>query len=399
MTCEMALFLLSEAGRALLSRADALRLARSETLPALMQLRRLAAPEQASAAWEMSDLRLRAAAKFGPQAAAMYFVREALEQASSARAAAYHAERFARADMASVADLCGGIGGDALAFAARGLRVTLSERDPARALFARENAAVCGVEDRVIVIEADAATAPISAEAVWFDPARRREARRITDPEAYLPPLSLIRELSARGIGTVGVKLSPAIDHALASAYGAELEFISDGGECKEALLWAGALTTGEPLRAVKLTESGPIFLAGTADEGLAGGIAERGAYLYEPDPAVIRAHLVRTLAAQLDAAPVHPEIAYLIGDTRIQTPWASAYEIEGRFPYSRRRLQEALSARGVGRVVIKKRGFPQEPDDVRRGLKLKGNEEITVVLTRLGDGHQAILCRPFTHV
>ena len=66
----------------------------------------------------------------------MFFVREALEQASSRRAAAYHARRFAQAGIRQVADVCGGIGGDALAFARAGLRVTLYEQDPARALFA-----------------------------------------------------------------------------------------------------------------------------------------------------------------------------------------------------------------------------------------------------------------------
>ena len=63
------------------------------------------------------------------------------------------------------------------------------------------------------------------------------------------------------------------------------------------------------------------------------------------------------------------------------------------RFPYSRRRLQEALDKQDVGRVIIKKRGFPQEPDAVRKQLKLRGREMI-VALTRGADAHQAILCR-----
>jgi hypothetical protein len=392
---EMADFLLSAPGRTLLALSDELRGSRSETLSALMRLRRTSLPEQAAAAWEMSDLRHRGAAKFGPLSVQMYFIREALEQASSARASAYHAERLVDSGVSTVADLCGGIGGDALAMARLGLQVTLYELDPVRALFARENAAVHGLSDRVGVVEADVTMAQIKADAAWYDPARRQEHRRVSDPDDYLPPLSFLHALTAQSVANIGVKLSPAIDHALAARYGAELEFVSDGGECKEALLWLGRLRRGQMLSVTKLTDDGTISLTGVPDEADAAEMADQGRFLYEPDPAVIRAHLVQTLAASLAATSIHPQIAYLVGDELIETPWAAAYEIVERFPYSRRRLQEALSAHGVGGVVIKKRGFPQEPDEVRKQLKLKGSREMTVVLTRSRDAHQVILCDP----
>ena len=390
---EIAGYLLSEPGREALLQADGLRADRAETLAALVRLRRTATPEQASAAWEMSNLRQRGDTKFGPAAAQMYFVREALEQASSARAATYHATRFVEAGVTRVADLCGGIGSDALAFARRGLQVSLYELDTVRALFARENAAVHGLSGKITVIGGDVTTAKITAEAVWFDPARRLENRRVSDPDDYSPSLLFVSELEAQGLVNVGVKLSPAIDHTLAARYDAELEFVSDGGECKEALLWLGGLRRDASTYATKLTGTGPISLTGVPDDAIAETVAGKGRYLYEPDPAVIRAHLVQTLAAHLRAATVHPQIAYLVGDTLIGTPLATAYEVLERFPYSRRRLQEALTARGVGRVIIKKRGFPQEPEEVRKQLKLKGKREMIVVLTRGGDAHQAILC------
>ena len=64
------------------------------TLAALTRLRKTATPEQAAAAWEMAELRRRGQAKFGPLAAQMYFVREALEQASGRGTADYHARRL-----------------------------------------------------------------------------------------------------------------------------------------------------------------------------------------------------------------------------------------------------------------------------------------------------------------
>jgi len=390
---EIARHLLAPPGRALLAEADALLRSRAETLTALTRLRRTAAPDLAAAAWEMAELRRRGQAKFGPAASEMYFVREALEQASGRGTADYHAARLLSAGAATVADLGGGIGGDALAFARAGLGVTQYERDPVRALFAEENARVWGLAEQIAVRQEDVTTASLAAGAAWLDPARRRDSRRVSSPEDYAPPLSWLVGLSAQGVHSIGVKLSPAIDHALAGRFDAELEFLSEGGECREALLWLGRTQSGDRLRATVLTPAGPRSLTGEEDApGQPCAAASR--YLYEPDPAVIRAHLVGTLARQLDAAPVDPQIAYLLGDTLAATPFADAYEVLNRFPYGKKRLQEALTARRVGRVIIKKRGFPQEPDEMRKQLKLRGPEEIIVVLARIGKGHEVFLCK-----
>ena len=394
MTEELADFLRSPAGRTLLAEADTLLAARADTLTALTRLRKSATPEQANAAWEMADLRKRGIAKFGLPSAQMYFVREALEQASGWRVADYHAARLKAAGLPHVADLGGGIGGDALAFARAGLSVTLTERDLVRARFAAENAAVWGVSDRLTVQVGDLLTAPPppADTAVWLDPARRQNSRRVSDPEDYAPPLSWLDTLPAPALG---VKLSPAIDHALAARCGAELEFLSEGGECREALLWRGAAQTGDPLRATLLLSDGPHTLTGSPDTPGDTPLAQSGRYLYEPDPAVIRAHLVGTLGRQIHAAPVDPHIAYLLGDTLHATSFAAAYEVWEQFPYSRKRLQAALTARNAGRVIIKKRGFPQEPEEIRKSLKLRGPEEVVVILARVGSGHQVYLCGP----
>jgi hypothetical protein len=393
LSSDTASFLLSPAGRILLTEADALRSDRAETLTALTRLRRSATPEQSAAAWEMSELRKRGEVKFGLLAAQMYFVREALEQASGQKAAGYHASRLAASGAVSVSDLGGGIGGDALAFAHAGLRVTLYESDPVRAAFAEENARVWGRDDKITVRQSDFTEAKIDTDAAWLDPARRQNRRRVSDPEEYTPPLSWLYELAASGVNSIGVKLSPAIDHALAEPFGAELEFISESGECREALLWLGHARSGHLLSATLITPSGPQTLTGTADERGSWTAPTGSRYLYEPDPAVIRAHLVGTLAAQIDAAPVDPQIAYLLGSTYHSTIFADAYEVLDQFPYGKKRLQDALTARDIGRVIIKKRGFPQEPDDIRKSLKLRGTKEMIVILARVGKGHTVFFC------
>ncbi len=398
-------FLLTLPGQELLTEADALHAARTETLRALVTLRRQADPQNAAAAWETAQLRARAVPKFGAGAAQMLLTREALEQASGRGASDFHALRFREAGVPHVYDLTGGIGGDALAFARVGLKVTVYEQDPVRALFAAHNAQVSRFSHAITVVHGNAEDAPLQpGDAVWLDPARRDNGRRVSGPGDYLPPLSFLRSLAARDVTDVGVKAAPAIDHAAIAAYGAEAEWLSEGGECKEALLWLGKLRRGDGLtRAALLTADGPQTLAGLPDDVTVPAgqpVADTDAlaavrFLYEPDPAVIRAHLVGTLAGQLEAVTVDPHIAYLVSPTLSRTPFARAYAVLEQFPYARKRLQAALSERNVGRVVIKKRGFPLEPDAVRAQLKLKGDAEATVILTRQGDAHRAFVCEP----
>lgn len=394
-TLPAAEFLLTTEGRALTAQAESLRTDGVDTLAALTRLRRLAEAPLCAAAWETAALRVRATAKFGADAAHLFMTRESLEQASGQRASAYHASRFVSLGASHVHDLCGGIGGDALAFARAGLTVTLYELDPVRALFAQANADACGLSGRIEVRCEDVAQAALPPGAVWFDPARRENGRRIARPEDYVPPLTLVPGWAEQGLLPLGVKLSPAVEHAVAGEYGCDLEFVSDGGECKEALLWRGASPADlGVVRALLLSDGAAQTLAGSPELAAPLEADEGCAFLYEPDPAVIRAHLIGTLAPLLNARAVDLSIAYLVSDTLVPTPFARAYQVLERFAYSRRALQEALTRRGVGQVVVKKRGFPLEPDAVRKQLKLSGPHALTVVLTRQGDTHIVFLCR-----
>jgi hypothetical protein len=62
--------------------------------------------------------------------------------------------------------------------------------------------------------------------------------------------------------------------------------------------------------------------------------------------------------------------------------------------PYRPKNLQRALNERGIGRVVVKKRGVPVEPEEVARQLKLSGKDEMTLVLTLIGLQRVVFLCR-----
>jgi hypothetical protein len=224
---------------------------------------------------------------------------------------------------------------------------------------------------------------------VFVDPARRSGRGRLLDPGQWSPPWSFVRGLPER-VGAVGAKLAPGIAHGLLPV-AAEAEWVSVGGEVKECALWTGALSSGVRRRATLL----PAGVTLTGDGVRRADAGPLGRWLYEPDGAVIRAGLVADVAEQVGGALVDREIAYITADALVPTPFARAYEVQDTMPFSVKRLRSYLAERGVGRLTVKRRGSPVDPESLRRQLRLRGDAETTVVLTRVGGRPTALVVAP----
>nr|WP_233221695.1 class I SAM-dependent methyltransferase [Streptomyces carminius] len=368
-----------------------------QELAVATRLRRDHPAELVSAAIAQARLRQRAAAKFGPgddgddgDAARMYFTPDGVEQATRANVAAYRAGRFAALGVRSVADLCCGIGGDAIALARAGIHVLAVDRSPLTCEVAHANAGALGLADRIEVRCADVAEVDTGGfDAVFADPARRGGRGRIFDPEAYSPPLSWT-VAAARRAPYAALKVAPGIPHE-AVPEDAAAEWISDGGEVKEAVLWFGLPTAERATRATLLPGPRTLAAAGLPDPP-AGPV---GRYLYEPDGAVVRAHLVAEVAAAVGGRLIDPTIAYVTSDELRPVPYATAYEITDTLPFNLKRLKALLRERGVGTLTVKKRGSAVEPEELRRKLKPSGPNAATVFLTRVAGAPTTLLGRP----
>ena len=122
----------------------------------------------------------------------------------------------------------------------------------------------------------------------------------------------------------------------------------------------------------------------------------EVGAFLYEPDGAVIRAHLVTAVAAGVDGGLLDEHIAWVTGDAAYRTPFARGYQVLEEVPYREKPLKAALRERQIGRLTIKKRGVDVVPEQLRKRLELRGENEATLVLTRVAGAGTAYLVKPF---
>lgn len=348
-------------------------------------------PDLVSAVVGQARLRTRARAKFGDLAERMLFTRAGLEQATRLPIAARHAARFRDAGFERVADLGCGIGGDALGLAGLGLRVLAVDADDVTAAIAAYNLAPFGGD--VEVRHATAEASDLShVDAVWLDPARRTaghgETTR-TRPEDWSPPLDWVFELAARM--PVGVKLGPALDRDLIPD-DVEAQWVSADGSTVELVLWSGALAREGVHRAALVIRDGAAHELTSATDAADEPVRELGAYLHEPDGAVIRARLIGDVARSLEAGMLDEHIAYLTSDAALTSAFVASFRVREVLPADVKALGKALRERGIGRLEIKKRGVDVDPAALRTRLKLRGSESATLFLTRIGSRRTAIL-------
>lgn len=363
-------------------------------------------PELVSAALTQSRLRTKAEAKFGEFARQMIFTRAGLEQATRLTVAARHAQRFAEAGIAHVADLGCGLGADAMALASLDIKVTAVELD--------ETTAACATMNLIpfrnaTVVHADAAAVPLDGiDGVWLDPARRTTSssgtKRLWDPEDFSPPLSFVESLASSG-RAVGVKMGPGMPHASVPE-DCEAQWVSVGGDVTEVALWFNAVRRpGIRRAALVLGPQGAAELTSSEDFG-AGPEAPLGpveGYLYEPDGAVIRAGLVADVALQLGGHLLDEHIAYICAPELHDTPYARAYKVLEVMPFNVKALKSWVKDNGVGVLDIKKRGTSVTPEELRKQLlpgggrsaKNAAKKTATLVLTRIGEERVAISVEP----
>jgi SAM-dependent methyltransferase len=334
-----------------------------------------------------SRLRSRAISKFGPFAQRMLFTEAGLEQATRLQVAALHAGRFQRAGLRRIADLGCGIGADALALAALELEVLAVDRDEVTAAVATYNLAP-GANATVAL--GDAETTDLeSTDGVYLDPARRDGATRLMNPADWSPSLDFAFALGQRL--PAGIKLGPGIDRALIP-HDTEAQWVSVDRDVVELGVWTSALKRpGVRRAALVIGDHGTAELAGPGDSDDE-PVGTLGAFVYEPDGAVIRARLIGDLARSLSARMLHSSIAYLTADSHTPTPFAVCFRVIADFPLDQRTLKRELAARGIGTVEIKKRGVDIDPAGFRTALAPKGKESATLILTRLGDKRRALL-------
>jgi hypothetical protein len=255
----------------------------------------------------------------------------------------------------------------------------------------RFNAAVHGVADKVLPIQAQAERFTIPSGAwVHLDPDRRastlspRRAARLAD---YRPGpafwSTLMRQAPAGAI-----KLSPASDFANHFAHHkVEFELISLRGECKEATIWFGDLATCRR-RATRLPEN----VTWTDHDNPTSAQAPIGppaTFIYDPDPSLVRAELIDSFACAHKLVRLAGGVDYLTADHLVKSPFLAAFEVREISSLDPKALKRMIAKHEIGTLEIKVRGVDVTPEALRAKLKPRGTQSATLLVS---DGNEAVM-------
>ncbi|MBR9976327.1 MAG: hypothetical protein KFF77_12145, partial [Bacteroidetes bacterium] len=133
---------------------------------------------------------------------------------------------------------------------------------------------------------------------------------------------------------------------------------------------------------------------AGVPAAGVPAAGVPEGSWLIEPHAAIIRSGALAQYCREQGCEPIDPRIAYAWSAVMPpENPWHRRFRLLRVEPYQRKALQRIAAELGFGpSTEIKKRGFPDTPEDVRARLKLTGTRRGVIFLTRRGEGEHLML-------
>jgi hypothetical protein len=379
-------FLTSEAGADLLRTASSLALTDETLLSDLTRLRTSARGHPAPAA-ETVRLRRRAESRWGHGFSGWLFTDEALQQASPPLVADHRARRLAGH---RIHDVTCSIGSDLVALAQRCEVAIGSDLDPVRLAMAAHNLALSGLPGRLV--RADALTVTSRGTVRYADPARRDDTGRRITSASTIPSVTDLERVDPKSAPVL--RLPPGIDYDALARPG-EVEIVSLDGVAREVVAWPPQFAAVSR-RATVLRSDGRGYQV-TSDEPDDVPVTVAGDWIVDPDPAVVRAHLVRQYGFRHRLTLLDPHLAYLTGP--MPPPGMRAFRVRDVAAYRERTVSDWVRRDGVGTLEIKQRGTPVVPDELRARIRPRGDRRVqrTLIIARLGSRAEAFWCEAAT--
>lgn len=351
-----------------------------ENITSLSRLTEKHGENLAKWAWSQRTLRQKAKSRF-PEAHKMFFDPERLEQATHSAIAGYHASKFPGGEL--VIDCTTGIGSDLIALGKRG-PVQGFEKSTSSAVYATLNAEALGVDAKVVL--GNCLEHEWDAEYAFADPSRRIDGKRITELSDYQPNVTdLVAKM--KGLRLAGIKLSPLLSDAELESFGGRVEFVSFKGECREACIWLGQDVRPGVFAVLVLPDGTTEELAQDDDLGTT---HEAKAWIFDADPAAVRAHCLGTFCVpMLGDSP-----GYLTGDQKLDSPWLKGYEVMATPRFDLSEIKKVIREHDLKTPEIKQRGTKQDLIKLQKQLKSSGKTPCALILWAHGKSIRCALAK-----
>ncbi|MDA3840640.1 MAG: methyltransferase [Patescibacteria group bacterium] len=332
-------------------------------------------------------LRKKARTKFS-KADEMFFDSPTLEMATSEKIARHIAERFI--GMKKVVDLTCGIGGNAI-FLAKNSKVLAVDLDKTSIEMAKLNSIAYGVNDNIEFRVGNAHfNIDEDADAFFLDPMRSREGD--TKTRSFMNTQPKVLEMLAKIFKiteNVCIKVSPAFDYKEIDLFPQkpEIEIVSENNENKVALLWFGEFRQNKRKATIFIGNDKKEII--NCDEDIQAPINDKPeTYIYEPNKAIIKAHLIDEIAKEHGLSKINKNIAFLTKNSLINEARDKfrIFKVLRYKPFSLKILKRDLREEGIENLSVINRGTPILPEKLIKDLKIKEGSDAFVLVTKLKD-------------
>ncbi|WGK64237.1 THUMP-like domain-containing protein [Croceiramulus getboli] len=318
-----------------------------------------------------------------------------LEQTSSEITANYKASLTQHQ---KIADLTGGFGVDAYAFAKANLEVHYFELNPELATLVRHNFAVMGI-DHVTITAGDGLEHLLNSEelydVLYIDPSRRDAQRqKVFLLGDCIPNVPEHLDALLTKTGRLLVKTSPMLDlqaglQELNQVHA--IHIIAVDQEVKE-LVWDIRSETmeGTPKIIIALLQedqSQVIHIGRDELENAEAFYEDPQQYLYEPHAALLKAGAFQWLSQHFKVGKLHVNSHLYTADKEIDFP-GRKFEIKAIYPFDKRLRKQLL----LDRAHISTRNFPKTVAQLRSQLKWKDGGPDYLFFTRDRDKKLVVL-------
>lgn len=311
--------------------------------------------------------------------------KRALEQCSSEVTALFKAQLFSGK---RCIDLTGGMGVDSWALAASFEQLVHVEQNPELSRITAYNFRKLGREniEQVNLSAEEYLEKGVESDLIFIDPDRRPDAqKRVFQFEDCLPNIIELKEKMLEVSPKVLVKASPLIDLDYAIKTFPEISqvwVVAVRNECKEVLFLLGRI----PSEVVKITAIN--FQLGEQQHFEATWpepsdwsylLSAPLRYLYEPNAALMKAGVFKSLAKTLSIPKLHPNSHLFTSEAMMVYFPGRKFEVEEVIPFQKAGIK---ALKKLGKANISVRNFPFSPEELRKKTGLKDGGAVYLFAT-----------------
>lgn len=226
-------------------------------------------------------------------------------------------------------------------------------------------------------------------DCIFIDPARRDEhGRKTVSITDCTPNVADLQGILLQKAEKVMVKLSPMLDINKAMeelCHVKEVHVVAVANECKELDFVLERGFQGEPqLVCVNLLTVQPEVRFTMEEERNSLGRLSEGVmkYLYEPNPAVMKAGCFKWLTKHYDVCKLHRNSNLYTSERLVPDFPGRIFEVEGWTTYNKKVKQVLLS--DVEKASIAVRNFPLSVAELRKAMKIGDGDDVYLFATTL---------------